>query len=313
MQLASTKSDDQGTVGGALSVTTPDGESVSLQEEDVDVFVETREGGGTWRPATDVALDFNGPNQLDVVVVADNSGSEADELEVMRESIRDFSRQLNMRAHRDRVGLVRVSTVARRLASLTEDLDVLDGALDSLFVTNGWTALWDGLRLANEMLAADVLGATKGKQPEVCMGRTYRAIVGFTDGRDNNSADEHVTKYASDGVDTTADQLRQLEVLGAKTPLHLVGIGPKVEDDVLGDLAESTGGRYVQVDHFRSLHGELMSAAARLESQVPVCFVPADCADTEARLTVTVTLEGAANTTSFQLPLPQGWCQSSKK
>lgn len=311
VQLACTNADDEGTVGGALSVTTPDGEPVMLDEEAVELVIETRGPGGSWQSATDVALDFNGPSQLDVVLVADNSGSEAETLEIMRESLRDFARQLNTRAHRDRVGLVRVSTEARELSPLTEDLDAFGASLDSLFVTNGWTALWDGLRLANEVLAAGALGAVKGPQAEVCMGRTYRAVVGFTDGRDNNSADQHVTRYAGDGIDTTVADLRQMDVLGIQTPLHLVGVGPKVDAGELTSLAESTRGHYVGIDKFRSLHGKLMSAAARLEGQLPVCFVPADCSDTEARLDVTVTLDNQVTTTTLELPLPSGWCTSS--
>ena len=63
-----------------------------------------------------------------------------------------FARKMNVRAHRDRVGLVRVSTVARVLSPLTEDLDEFRSALETLRVKNGWTALWDGLRVGHEVL-----------------------------------------------------------------------------------------------------------------------------------------------------------------
>ena len=114
-------------------------------------------------------------------------------------------------------------------------------------------------------------------------------------------------------LDTTVDQLRRLDVLGARTPLHLVGVGPSVDDAALAELAEATGGHYVGIDQFRSLHGKLMSAAARLEGQLPLCFVPAECTDTEARLTVTVAAGAHSTATTLDLPLPDGWCGSSKK
>jgi hypothetical protein len=56
-----------------------------------------------------------------------------------------------------------------------------------------------------------------------------------------------------------------------------------------------------------------MSAAARLEAQLPVCFVPADCSDTEARLKITVSVDGENLTRTLELPLPEGLCETAGK
>ncbi|MBN1605763.1 MAG: VWA domain-containing protein [Polyangiaceae bacterium] len=308
VRLACSKADETGQVSGALSVVDKKGDPVSISKDDATVGVETRAGDGPWKTIKDVQHGFNGPAQLDVVLVVDNSGSEIDELERIQETARDFARKLEVRAHRDRVALVRVSTVAKVLTPLTEDLDAFDAAVASLFVRNGWTALWDGIRVANEILAEDALGQVKGADGEICLGRTYRAIVAFTDGRENNSADEHETSYPGDGVDTTLDMLAEQEVLGARTPLHLVGIGPKVDPETLSGLADKTQGYYAAIDDFNSLHGKLMSAAARLDGQIPVCFVPNDCADTQARISVTLASDPAATPLVAELPLPDEWC-----
>jgi Mg-chelatase subunit ChlD len=308
VRLACTKAEDTGQVGGALSVVDDHGDPVSLSQDDATVTVETRAGDGPWKLVEDVRYGFNGPSQLDVVLVVDNSGSELSELETIQETARDFARKLQVRAHRDRVALVRVSTVAQVLTPLTEDLDVFDAAVDSLFAKNGWTALWDGLRVANEVLSQGALGQVKGADEEICLGRTYRAIVAFTDGRENNSADEHETSYPGDGVDTTLDMVAEQEVLGARTPLHLVGIGPKVDPETLSGLAETTQGYYAVIEDFNSLHGKLMSAAARLDGEIPVCFVPNDCADTQARISVTLVSDPEAAPLVAELALPNDWC-----
>jgi Mg-chelatase subunit ChlD len=308
VRLACTKAEQSGQVSGALSVVDKKGNPVPVTQEDTAVTVETRSGDGSWKPAEDVEYGFNGPAQLDVVLVVDNSGSELSELETIQQTARDFARKLEVRAHRDRVALVRVSTEAKVLTPLTEDLDTFDAAVDSLFVKNGWTALWDGLRAANEVLAEGALGQVKGADGEICLGRTYRAIVAFTDGRENNSADEHETRYPGDGVDTTLDMLAEQEVLGARTPLHLVGVGPKVDPETLNGLADKTQGYYAAIDDFNSLHGKLMSSAARLDGQIPVCFVPNDCADTQARISVAFPADPTAAPLTVELALPDDWC-----
>src|SRR5690606_14123779 len=108
----------------------------------------------------------------------------------------------------DRIGLVRVSTEARVLQSLTGDREDIQEAVDSLFVTNGWTALWDGFRMANnELHEGQLLELEDGSS---CFSGAYAVIVAMTDGMENNSAGQKNTKYPSDGIDTYFEDLLDL-------------------------------------------------------------------------------------------------------
>jgi Mg-chelatase subunit ChlD len=297
LKISQQGSDGQGAVGAAVNVTKDGAEPVDLGAANPILRVEQRVNGGPWTEVPDVEADFQGPHRLDVVVVADNSGSELEDLEPMRAAITDFSHHILSGAALDRVGLVRVSTVARVLQNLTDTPEPLDAALDGLFVTNGWTALWDGVRRANEVLEAapPTVDATGGTG-RFCADRTHRAIVAFTDGRDNNSADEHDTRYAGDGIDTTLDDLVHLQIGGVSTPVHWVGVGPKTDADALQAMADATDAEYLSIEHLGQLHGALTSTAARLRSQVPICFELTACGHVDLRLTIEFDLDGEHRT-----------------
>ncbi len=141
----------------------------------------------------------------------------------------------------DAAALVRVSTEASVLQELTSTGSELDAAVESLFVANGWTALWDGIRLGAETLedafAEDAPGG----------GNAFPVVVAFTDGRDNNSADEQDTSYAGDGIDTSLEDLFELEAGGLRVPVYPIGTGDADEEE-LSELAEATGGAYFDLD-----------------------------------------------------------------
>lgn len=298
LRVANLQGRGGGVVAGALSLSDESGAPIVIQKkggngpaegstpggQSARVTVDTRPAGGAFRPATGVALGDDHPT-VDVVVVADNSGSEAESLEDMREAIAHFAHVILASSHPDRVGLVRVSTEATLMWPLVEDEAALGPALDALFVSKGWTALWDGVRLANEHL---VERATVRDGAAACLVPSAPAIVLFTDGRDNNSADEHDTRYAGDGVDTTLADLMALSVNGVPTSIYAVGVGGDVDEDGLTALAEATDGRYTAIGHFGQLIGALQSAGSKLAAQQPVCFTPAACGDTEARVRVTI-------------------------
>ncbi len=295
LRIAQGRGDEAGRIGAAVSVSRGnDGAPVDLAGANPRLIVEASVDGGAWEALEGVEADYVGPHRLDVMLIADNSGSEATALETMREAIGAFATSLLRRSAEDRLGLVRVSTEARVLEELTSDETAFSAALTGLFVTNGWSALWDGVRLANETLAVapPVLDAAGGHGERFCADRTYRAIVAFTDGVDNNSADEHDTRYEGDGVDTTFDDLIHLQVEGVATPIHWVGIGDRADGAALEAMADATGARYVAVDQLERLHGALTSAAARLTSQVPICFELESCGHVDLRLTVEFDWEG---------------------
>jgi Mg-chelatase subunit ChlD len=303
-----------GQVSLALSLSDPNGDPIPYDEKSLSARLETREPGGAWVAAENVRLEFKGPLQLDVVVVADNSASERGALPTIQDSVRHFARQIQMRAAGDRVGLVRVSTVASLLQDLTYEVDAFHAATEKMSITNGWTALWDGVRLGNEVLDAAATANAKGNSADVCFDRSYPALVVFTDGRDNNSADEHQTRYTGDGINTQLSDLLQLRVRGTPTAVHTVGVGSNVDQASLDALSNASGGLSVNVDHLGKLHGALSSAANRMGAQVPVCFKPTSCDHREGRLTVRITRKAAPPIErTVQLALPQDFCDHGKR
>lgn len=241
-----------------------------------------------------VDIKKTGPHRLDVVVVADNSGSQAGQLPQIQQALGDFAHHVLAGSAEDRVGLVRVSTEAALYQRLTDDEGTFAEAADRLAIANGWTALWDGVRLANEVLAESPLPVDQvGGQARFCAERTHRAIVAFTDGQENNSSGLKSTRYKGDSIDTTFEDLLKLNVAGVPTPVHWVSIGGKADATALEGMAEATGGQLVAVDHVNQLNGALGSTAKRLSSQVPICFELTSCGNIELRLTIDFELEGS--------------------
>jgi hypothetical protein len=270
------------------------------------VTVEVSTDGTTWEELSGVTWLTSGPYALDLVMVADNSGSEAAWLDEIIESVSEFGDRILTRSPEDRVGLVRVSTEASVLCDLTADRTTFSDAAGGLFENDGWTALWDGLRLGNEVLEAGALASDSGGDAlSVCVDEHYRAILVYTDGAENNSADEHATSYDGDGIDTTLADVATLAVHEVATPIHTVTVGDEVDALTLEEISTTTGGRHVEIDRYTTLRGTLESAAAAFERTVPVCFTVEGCTTRYARVTV-VTTEGHDTTTdSFEVELPE--------
>ncbi|MCK6504298.1 VWA domain-containing protein [Myxococcota bacterium] len=270
-----------GGVGGVtVAIRRADG---AVEGGDLDVTVQTRLGEGDWA-AAEVSL-AGAEDHLEVVLVADNSGSEEGYLEPMQEGVRAFGHHLLELGDEERVGLVRVSTVASAALGLTDDAEAWDLAVDELFIANGWTALWDGVRLGNEVLA-DGSQVQAGGGLEVCLTQPRRGVVVFTDGQENNSADEHDTRYDGDGIDTTVEELLDLSVLGVPTPIYAVGIGDEVDHDQLALLAAGSGGAWREIAAVDELASALTETVDGLYDEVPVCFEAADCSHDQALISV---------------------------
>ena len=237
------------------------GEVVDLG--DAQINVEVAEGEGWSSVGTEVKSADKA--RLDVVLVVDNSGSQASDEERIREAVRAFGHKLFDLTDFARVGLVRVSTESTVVSELTADRAQLDASLEKLFISNGYTALYDGVRLANEVLQ-------RGYEPDdPCTTPVFRGVVVFTDGRDNNSADEHDTRYEGDGIDTSYGMLTQLKVGDARTPIFSVGVGDRVDEATLWDLADDTGGLYAAIKNYQKLQGALVGTAHSLWNARFVC------------------------------------------
>jgi alpha-tubulin suppressor-like RCC1 family protein len=158
-----------------------------------------------------------------------------------------------------RGSLTRVSTNASILVPMTEDAGLLRSAIDSeLFVANGWTSLYDGVRMGNETIQGSAFRLTD--VVDGCAEARKAGVVVFTDGRENNSSDDNSSsydadKYPGDGVNTTLEDLYGLAVDGVTTPVYIVGLGDDVDHAAMQSLSEQTGGRYLAVDSADELDG----------------------------------------------------------
>ena len=283
--------DGQGTIHAAASMADGAGEPVKLGTKPR-LTVETRaEGSSSWQTVEDITV--GGKRRIDLALVADNSSSEAALLGAIQNASKTFAHDVLGGGPSNRVGLVRVSTSASVLSELTTSATDIDAAVDGMFITNGWTALWDGVRLGKQVLADGE------NEADACGGGASPAIVLFTDGRDNNSSHEHETSVADDGIDTSSSDLAAMTAEGVQTPIHVVGVGDTVDEATLSSLAAQTGGRYVSIDGY----GELESAFDVVETDVtgalPIAFAPEECAK---QVRVTVTVDGHTAATVVALP-----------
>ncbi len=254
--------------------------------DDAVVTVQSRaDSDAAWVDAT--VTTSGGDDRLEIALVADNSGSEQGYLEPMQEAVQAFGDNVLGRGLGDKVAMVRVTTQSQIVLPLTDDEAAWSTAVDDLFIGNGWTALWDGVRLGNEALDAGADLSEGDDSLELCMSQARRSIVVFTDGQENNSADQHETSFDGDGIDTTTADLVQLNVLGVPTPIHAIGIGNGVDEDALSTLAGATGGAYAAIDGYEDLAATLTATADGLSDEIPVCFEVSDCTHQEARIVVT--------------------------
>jgi hypothetical protein len=272
------------------------GQAVSCKEGRVKVKVETAFDGEAFAPlagATQVRCRDEG----DYALVVDNSGSEAAFLPDLKEAAARVIDSITA-AEGGRASMVRVSTKSTVVAPLTHDAPALHAAVDSLFVNHGWTALWDGIRIGNETLGGAVLPsqARFADLGAFCDAAKSRGVIVFTDGRENNSADEKERPDdGGDGLATTLDDLHKLNVGGVSTPIYAVGLGGDVDSDALAGLASDTGGRYFHVDASAELPDVFGTIASYFRETHQVCAALSKprCGRLEVR--VSWTLEGQGN------------------
>jgi Mg-chelatase subunit ChlD len=247
--------------------------------------VSTRLAGGEWREAKAVGDEGASP-PIDLVFVSDNSGSQEGFLDEQVEALAKTAALVRGIDPANRIGLVRVSTGAKALAPLGPDAAAFERALDGLFVANGQTAFFDGVRLASEVLRDE--GGAAPAAGSSCFPGAQKVIVAFTDGRENNSSAQ-LSAVDDDGVDTTLDDLRDLTAAadGRRPLVFTVGVGDKIAADDLRVIARSNGGFYLPIEGWDRLVDGLQAVVDFVASFRPICVEPAGPCD-EARVTTTL-------------------------
>ncbi len=266
-------------LGADLLVTETQGEAVPCGVGQVEFTVEVSRNGieGPYQLIDNAKVyrACSAPNQGQLALVLDNSQSLENELDILKDAALRVSDTVIKRG--GQVSLTRVSTNATVLSPLSRDTEEVRTAIDGMFVTNGWTSLYDGVRLGNE-----TLGAANNESPTLesfddagsfCNVGASRGIVVFTDSQENNSSHQmHWSEsYPGDGIDTSLDDLTQLNVGATTTPIYTVGLGEQADHEALSSLAASTGGRHVALDNPGDIPDVLKMLAEYTKATHRVC------------------------------------------
>lgn len=259
-----------------LLATDSSGAALDCDEDAVEVEVSVSfDEGATWSEVSGAEVAC-GDGQGDVALVMDNSGSEADFLDELTAGATEVVD--GVLAAGGRVSLVRVSTDAEVTVALTDDADDLEDGLDAMFMNEGWTALYDGIRMGNETLGGAHLSRDEVDEfdtmDDFCDAVGQLGVVVFTDGQENNSSEEQSydhTAYPGDGIDTSVDDLYMLRVGGVTTPIYTIGLGDDVDEEGLEELATWTGGRHQGIDTEAELEDVYDNISDYFESTTKVC------------------------------------------
>lgn len=249
-------------LGADLLVTETNGSAIPCDQELVDFRVEVSRNGaaGPFQviDSAKVVRACSSPVQGQLALVMDNSRSLKDQLSELEAAAHTVSE--TVLGQGGRLSLTRVSTNARVLTPLTDNAEEVSQGIEDMFISNGWTALFDGVRMANQTLAMPSdRSATFDDSEEFCRVGNKNGILVFTDSGENNSGhQEHWSaEYPGDGVDTTLSDLQQLQVNGSTTPIYTVGLGERADNATLAHLSRRTGGQHIAIDSPNDLEGVL--------------------------------------------------------
>jgi hypothetical protein len=261
-------------VGVDLLVTDATGRPVPCDVGSWDLNVSVSYAGAPPVPvdASDLQLQCGPQRSRDVALVLDESGSQSDALEQTRQGARELADAVL--ASGGRVGVVHVSSTAEVATQMTSDADAVHAAIDGLTDTNGWTALYDGIRRGNELLGLQRHTSAASRPADLrtfCDDAPEHAVVVYTNGEDNNSADERTLASRGDGIDTTPSDLVALAVGDVATPLYTIGLGPRVDHPVLEHLSATTGGQHLAVAGPDAVPDAFELVAAYPDATTAVC------------------------------------------
>jgi len=210
-----------------VSVTDQGGFPVTTLEATDFALTETVRGASTsYSPSADATFidaDSANPVTISIALLMDYSYSitqEPDNVTDMENAALSFVSQLG---GSDEAEVIKYSTTIERVQSFTSDQTSLSTAIQSTWSdAGGTTALYDAIALAIEDISASAKDRT--------------AIIIITDGEDNDGSGEPLS-------DSTLEEV----IIDAKlegVPVFTVGLGDRVNPDLLQFIADQTGGTY---------------------------------------------------------------------
>lgn len=250
-----------------LLSTNQNGQALDCDDENEQVFLDIMNDDGVYERVNSdsVQLKCNKQGQGQVAMVIDNTGSVKDIITQIKSGANSILDQVIL--GEGSASITRVSTNSKICTEVISDATKLRSTVEEqLFAGNGWTALYDGIRMGNETLIRSNANFDT-KTSSVCGNMPNRGIVVFTDGNENNSSDEKSysydrSRFPGDYIDTSLDDLLAMDVNGIKVPVYTIGMGTDVDHETLESLASKSGGR-----HFKVENGQEVEVAFELISK----------------------------------------------
>lgn len=154
----------------------------------------------------------------------------------------------------------------------------------------------DGTRLYDAIFAV-----VNNVQKEALKVPRQRVVIAFTDGNDvKNIGDDE--KYSDR---TEIKVIEQANSAGQLTPIHTIGLGNEIAEDVLNDISQETGGVFLPTENAADLTSRFAEIIGGI---APTCLAQAaictDAGEETGRLRVTLS-DGSVMEASFPLSIEQ--------
>ncbi len=207
----------------------------------------------------------------DVGLVIDNSGSVRSHRLIVEKSLEKLSNHLFSIG--SMISLTEVNTNSYVRSPLINSTEKLTNAYSSFLNRDGWTSLYDGVRMSHETLEDRFVF---DDEIESACDSKRKAIIIMTDGKENNSNDQMYEEYSlddfpGDSIDTTVDDIRSLNSNYRKVPIFSIGVGAEVDELSLRNISESSGGTFRSLSEFNQVESAFIDISNFLQSPYSVC------------------------------------------
>ncbi len=216
-----------------------------------------------------------------VSMVLDNSASAKTYLDKLKTASKDLVSRLEVESALGSV--TRISTNASVQHPMSDDYESLKAAIDELWSKNGYSAMYDAMRMGFQTM--DLLASTytdEGRLDNFCDNRQRKAMVLFSDGGENNSADEFaktaefsegydIIKYPGDKIDSSLDMIIEM---GKKyqVPIYTIGLGDNHDVESMKKISSETGGFYISGENAEDIPKMFEKLTEYLKGATSLCF-----------------------------------------
>jgi len=208
-------------------------------------------------------------------LVVDNSASAEDHLDFIKSSSKKLVDDVVNGG--GKTSLTRISTNSSIRNLMSDDKDELHNSIDALWSSNGYTAMYDAMRMGfSTMNMIEPTYVDNGRLDQFCDNRSRKAMVLFSDGGENNSLDDYkekydFIKYPGDGIDTKIEDIIGLSEK-LQSPIYTIGLGDDHDAEAMKLIAEKTGGIYISGQTREEIPSLFEKIGTFLKGSTSLCF-----------------------------------------